>query len=66
LLACLLLVILNNEPFTTTLNLKGIALGNACWGGNETLVVSLLRARSPTYALASLSLRISGSPELPA
>jgi hypothetical protein len=49
LLACLLLVILNNEPFTTTLNLKGIALGNACWGGNETLVVSLLRARSPTH-----------------
>ena len=30
--------ILNNEPFTTRLNLKGIALGNACWGGNDTLV----------------------------
>lgn len=33
--------ILNNEPFTSRLNLKGIALGNACWGGNATLVVSL-------------------------
>ena len=30
--------ILNNEPFTSRLNLKGLALGNACWGGNETLV----------------------------
>mmetsp|Transcript_4582 Transcript_4582/g.13853 ORF Transcript_4582/g.13853 Transcript_4582/m.13853 type:complete len:495 (+) Transcript_4582:121-1605(+) len=30
--------ILNNEPFKTKLNLKGIALGNACWGGNATHV----------------------------
>lgn len=30
--------IVNNEPFKTSLNLKGIALGNACWGGNATLV----------------------------
>lgn len=30
--------ILNNEPFKTSLPLKGIALGNACWGGNKTLV----------------------------
>lgn len=29
--------ILNNEPFKTSLkNLKGLALGNACWGGNAT------------------------------
>lgn len=31
--------ILNTEPFTSRLKLKGIALGNACWGGNATLVV---------------------------
>lgn len=30
--------ILNNEPFSTSLNLKGLALGNACWGGNATHV----------------------------
>lgn len=30
--------ILNNEPFRSNLNLKGMALGNACWGGNETCV----------------------------
>lgn len=30
--------IVNNEPFSSSLNLKGIAVGNACWGGNETLV----------------------------
>merc|ERR1719502_1472158 len=30
--------ILNNEPFNSTLKLKGIALGNACWGGDETHV----------------------------
>lgn len=30
--------IVNNEPFRSSLNLKGIALGNACWGGNETCV----------------------------
>ena len=35
--------ILNNEPFTSRINLKGIALGNACWGGNATLVVSSVR-----------------------
>jgi len=28
--------ILNNEPFASTLNLKGMALGNACWGGDES------------------------------
>lgn len=30
--------ILNNEPFKSSLNLKGIAAGNACWGGTETCV----------------------------
>lgn len=30
--------IVNTEPFASQLNLKGLALGNACWGGNETLV----------------------------
>lgn len=30
--------ILNNEPFTSKINLKGFAIGNACWGGNETKV----------------------------
>mmetsp|Transcript_47126 Transcript_47126/g.102529 ORF Transcript_47126/g.102529 Transcript_47126/m.102529 type:complete len:500 (-) Transcript_47126:117-1616(-) len=30
--------IVNTAPFSTELNLKGLALGNACWGGNETLV----------------------------
>lgn len=30
--------ILNNEPFASKLNLKGLALGNACWGGNSTCV----------------------------
>lgn len=30
--------IVNTAPFNTELNLKGLALGNACWGGNETLV----------------------------
>eukprot|EP00038_Savillea_parva_P006509 m.164237 g.164237 ORF g.164237 m.164237 type:complete len:496 (-) comp12398_c0_seq1:137-1624(-) len=30
--------ILNNEPFTSSLNLKGLALGNACWGGTATQV----------------------------
>ena len=25
--------IVNNEPFKSRLNLKGLALGNACWGG---------------------------------
>jgi len=30
--------IINNEPFKTSLPLKGLALGNACWGGNATLV----------------------------
>jgi hypothetical protein len=28
--------ILNNEPFASSINLKGIAAGNACWGGTET------------------------------
>jgi len=31
--------ILNNEPMKTRINLRGIALGNACWGGNSTCVV---------------------------
>jgi len=26
--------IVNNEPFKSGLNLKGLALGNACWGGD--------------------------------
>lgn len=30
--------ILNDEHFKKTLPLRGMALGNACWGGNETLV----------------------------
>jgi carboxypeptidase C (cathepsin A) len=30
--------ILKNEPFTTGINLKGFAIGNACWGGNATKV----------------------------
>lgn len=30
--------ILNNEPFKSSINLKGLALGNACWGGNATRV----------------------------
>jgi hypothetical protein len=30
--------IVNTAPFSTSLNLKGIALGNACWGGDETHV----------------------------
>jgi hypothetical protein len=30
--------ILNNEPFKSSFNLKGLALGNACWGGNATRV----------------------------
>ena len=30
--------ILHTAPFNETLNLKGMALGNACWGGNETYV----------------------------
>ena len=30
--------ILNNEPFNSNINLKGFAIGNACWGGNETKV----------------------------
>lgn len=30
--------ILNTEPFKSTLPLKGIALGNSCWGGTETCV----------------------------
>merc|ERR1712048_494233 len=28
--------ILNNEPFASSINLRGIAAGNACWGGTET------------------------------
>lgn len=28
--------ILNNEPFASTISLKGIAAGNSCWGGTET------------------------------
>merc|ERR1719356_212951 len=28
--------ILNHEPFRSALNLKGLALGNACWGGSES------------------------------
>jgi hypothetical protein len=31
--------IVNNAPFDTSLNLKGLALGNACWGGDATSVV---------------------------
>ena len=31
--------ILNNAPFNTSLNLKGLALGNACWGGDASSVV---------------------------
>eukprot|EP00746_Dinoflagellata_sp_MGD_P009927 gnl/MRDRNA2_/MRDRNA2_120347_c0_seq1.p1 gnl/MRDRNA2_/MRDRNA2_120347_c0~~gnl/MRDRNA2_/MRDRNA2_120347_c0_seq1.p1 ORF type:complete len:509 (+),score=80.67 gnl/MRDRNA2_/MRDRNA2_120347_c0_seq1:90-1616(+) len=30
--------ILNNAPFNSSINLKGIAAGNACWGGTETCV----------------------------
>jgi hypothetical protein len=30
--------LLNNEPFKSSINLKGIAAGNACWGGTETCV----------------------------
>lgn len=30
--------ILNTEPFKTNINLAGLALGNACWGGNATHV----------------------------
>ena len=30
--------IVNTEPFKTRINLKGLALGNACWGGNATKV----------------------------
>jgi hypothetical protein len=30
--------LLNNEPFNKTINLKGIAAGNACWGGTESCV----------------------------
>eukprot|EP00929_Paragymnodinium_shiwhaense_P108103 TRINITY_DN74430_c0_g1_i1.p1 TRINITY_DN74430_c0_g1~~TRINITY_DN74430_c0_g1_i1.p1 ORF type:complete len:509 (+),score=90.95 TRINITY_DN74430_c0_g1_i1:70-1596(+) len=30
--------ILNNAPFKSTLNLKGILAGNACWGGTENCV----------------------------
>lgn len=30
--------ILNTEPFKTQLPIEGIALGNACWGGNATNV----------------------------
>merc|ERR1712137_1454432 len=30
--------LLNNEPFKTNIHLKGIAAGNACWGGSEDSV----------------------------
>ena len=30
--------ILNTEPFTSSIKLTGIAIGNACWGGNATHV----------------------------
>jgi len=30
--------ILNNAPFNNKINLKGIAAGNACWGGTESCV----------------------------
>lgn len=30
--------ILNNAPFNSSINLRGIAAGNACWGGTETCV----------------------------
>merc|ERR1712070_282149 len=30
--------LVNNEPFKSSINLKGIAAGNACWGGTETCV----------------------------
>lgn len=30
--------ILQNEPFNTRIRLRGIAAGNACWGGTETCV----------------------------
>merc|ERR1711937_178667 len=30
--------ILDNEPFNSALKLTGMALGNACWGGDETHV----------------------------
>lgn len=30
--------IVNNEPFKSSLKLKGLALGNACWGGDATHV----------------------------
>jgi len=33
--------ILNNEPFNSTLNLKGIALGNACSDGDENHVTCM-------------------------
>jgi len=31
--------IVNNSPFNNSLNLKGLALGNACWGGDANSVV---------------------------
>merc|ERR1712178_548968 len=30
--------ILNTEPYKSKINFKGMALGNACWGGDETSV----------------------------
>jgi len=30
--------VLNHEPFRSSLNLKGLALGNAAWGGNHTCI----------------------------
>lgn len=30
--------IINNEPFKSSVNLKGLALGNACWGGDANTV----------------------------
>jgi len=30
--------LLNNEPFRSSISLKGIAAGNACWGGTATCV----------------------------
>uniref|UniRef100_A0A7S1FH13 Carboxypeptidase n=1 Tax=Noctiluca scintillans TaxID=2966 RepID=A0A7S1FH13_NOCSC len=30
--------IVNTEPFKSNFKLKGLALGNACWGGNESCV----------------------------
>ena len=46
--------IVNHEPFKSSLNLKGIAVGNGCWGGSATEVIpqqhSVKRERSTESA----------------